>query len=454
VANNWAKWDEERRAQPHLGGRWTSKEGLGTLEKQGVRLTPGHTDPSSPSDITHVTRDSQNLGRVYRHPAGMNWPAYFSVSADKRSIDERGPYQHFEPVEVNADEHGNYKTHDEAVGALLRHHGVPVPKQRSADRVAATVVTGPQSRAVVAGPHTGKRAAPQRGMSDTARNADSVATRIRMNAARTDPITGKKITASTKSSATRVADTIRRPMSIDRVKKIYGKMLTVHRTPSGQPGMIDRHMSALALSPQHHHEIVRQHMEGAYSSGGIHVGNKDAVDMVGTQPYYEHKAGRVISPDRPNEQIGGIYYGVHRQLTLPDDRHSGSVATGSHEFGHALDHAYGGRLSGRPETWASSLPHFQQVFREVTHMHDDSSTQLNPYYTGGSRGTAESGAKEMWAEGYAAWLHGQQRYKTEDERALLIGHEIGASPSEKLRVGRVLLNYFNIQDEKMKEMTA
>jgi hypothetical protein len=116
-----------------------------------------------------------------------------------------------------------------------------------------------------------------------------------------------------------------------------------------------------------------------------------------------------------------------------------------------VDNALGEALSGR-KIPASDLPHFRQVFSEVTHMHDNSKTLLNPYFTGGSRNSEESGRKEMFAEAYGAWADGRTKYKDPDERSLLIGHAIGAAPSEKLRVGKVLRNYFDVQDQKIRDM--
>ncbi len=416
----------------------TSKEGLSALDKKGVTLHVHRSSFSDKGTYTSVMHQNRVVGTI-DHPSGAD--RHFSVNSSRAHMDTRGEY-------TQSHDLGKVATHDRAIEKVLQDHGIESPKLTAADRLASSVVSGPRSSSVVHGPHIGKKAAPEKGMSDTARNADSVATRIRMNAPRTNPLTGEKLTSSTRSADKIAAQVNNKGVTTSRLKSMYGKLLTLHRSRTGKADTIDRHLSALSMSPESHHQLVSEYM--GEKSGGIHLGNKRAIDMKGSATEIYHANGIPILHDRKDENIGGVYFGNHRQLVVPEDTGlSGSVSTASHEFAHALDAAYGKKLSGK-DTPASQLPHFQQVYREVSHMHDNSKTVLNPYYTDKSTGV---GSKEMWAEGYAAWLHGRQRYRTPDEQAMLIGHEIGAAPSEKLRVGRVLKNYFDIQDEKIRDLT-
>lgn len=433
MANNWAKWDELRAKRPELGGQHTSKEGLAVLEKKGIRLEPSHSysghKSSDPVNVTRVLHNNRMIGTV-RHRTGMKSDRFGPYAVDVRKIDQFGPIKESAPLTERT-------THDAAIDAVLREHGLPVP----------STVVGPRTNSVVSRAYTGRRAAPTTDMSAAKRAADSIATRIRMNSARTDPLTGNKLTSST-SSAAKLAARINKPVTTNRLKTLYGKMLVVHRKKSGPSPTIDRHTTALTLSPEHHHRLVSMHMAGS-PTGGIHVGDKPIVEMKGSYVHQAELEGHQLVADRTNAQLGGVYNWVHRQMVVPEDKGlSGSHSTASHEFGHALDRAYGTRLAGR-DVYASELPHFQQVYSEVSHMHDNSKTVLNPYFTDKSTGV---GSREMWAEGYAAWLHGRQEYRTPDEQALLIGHELGAAPTEKLRVGRLLQRYFDIQDEKMREL--
>jgi len=364
------------------------------------------------------------------HPLSGQFP--FVSSAVAYSIDAAGRSKSMVDT-------GNYDRYDQAVAAVLRQHEVFVPRPLQP----SVVVRGRGCRSRVSREYTGKKAAPLADMPHYMRVADSTATRIRMNARRVDPLTGDRV-----AGAPPRPEPLVQPITSARFRAMYRGIVWTHRQRGGDDAMLDRHLAALALSPEHHHRLVSAHML-ASPTGGLHIGNKKAIEMKGAQTWATHKQGKTITHDRPNEKVGGVYYPKLRQLVLPDDTHSGSISTGSHELGHALDSAWGAHLSGS-DTAASHLPHFQQVYNEVTHMHDGTKTVLNPYYTDLS---TSDGPKEMWAEGYAAWLHGRDLYRTADERALLVGNEIGAAPTEKLRVGRVLMNYFDLQDEKMRSTT-
>lgn len=435
MTNNWTTWNELRRHHPRLCGQHTSKTGISTLEKLGVSLTPyqlHHATPSSRIYSTDVNLNGRMVGQVY-HPLDscQGFGSHVRVYTITESVRS-----------ASAEYAGTYGSYDAAVEAILYRSGVQVPDRRPADRV-DVIVCGPRSRTRVSRAYTGGRVTPSTDMGGASRVADSTATRIRMNSARIDPLTGEKSPVSV-----RPAGVVFLPVTASKLKRIYGGLLTVHRRKPGPSDLIDKHLNALMSSPAHHHQIVRDHLAWSFE-GGIHVGDKRAIDMKGTQTHATHAAGHQIVGHWENEKLGGIYYGGPiRQVIIPDDRHGGSVSTASHEFGHSLDYAYGNLLSGKNAT-ASELPHFQQVYAEVNHMHDGSQTILNPYYTDKSAGV---GHKEMWAEGYAAWLHGRWTYRTSDEQALLIGHGIGAAPSERLRVGRLIQNYFDIQDEKMREL--
>lgn len=431
MATNWAEWDIIRTHRPRVAGWYTSKDGLTALGKRGISLDPySPYGPGHFTGSTDIRRNGRLVGLVY-HP--MSDCGSFAAHAQVYTIDADHKGSH-------SFDSGVFSTHDAAISAILRQHGIQVPRPRPINTSTVVARQGYSSR--VRRAYTGPHFTPTSQMDSYARRADSIATRIRMNSVNTDPMTGLKVKRAAKTEPPLV-----QPVTLARIKALYGKMLKIHRRGKGPSAMLDKHLAALQLSPEHHHRLVAEHMAQVHT-GGLHVGDKIATAMVGTQPHAVHALGDQVLKDRPNHKIGGVYYSGLRQLILPDDTHSGSVSTGSHELGHALDYAYGTRLSGT-QCAASSLPHFQQVYNEVTHMHDDSDTVLNPYYTDQS---TSNGPREMWAEGYAAWLHGRDLYRTADERALLIGHEIGAAPSEKLRVGRILQNYFDIQDEKMKAM--
>jgi len=433
---SWQLWDQLRKQRAELRGKWTSREGTDALAKKHVSLHPERSienpdlpeEKRKPHDTTRIRRDGQSLAVITHPHTTFNSGNRFQVNSFRPTVTaEHGPRK-------TVDDLGAFSSHDAAVEAILKSHGIGAPKISSAT-VLAERVSGPREHSIVSGPYEGKRAAPQKGMSETAKRADSIATTIRMN-------TGKR-------SADRIADKVDRPLSFDRVKKLYGGLLRVHRARDGEQGTIDQHMSGLAAMPQAHHLLVSRYLS-EHPEGGIHIGNGRGIDMPGTKLSQLHAQGRSILGDRPNERADGVYSSDVRQAVVGRVEHSGSISTAAHEVGHALDDALGRQLSGR-DVPASQLPHFQQVFSEVTHMHDNSKTLLNPYFTGGSRGTAESGAREMFAEGYAAWVQGRQNYRSPEEQALLIGHQLGAAPSEKLRVGRVIKNYFDIQDQKIRD---
>lgn len=418
MTTDWSHWQQRR---PLLRGSHITPAGLLALSKLDITLA---YDPLFRQ--TTVRCAGFVLGTAHQR---FDWDHPFTVESCRNIIDIQGPRSEYKDLVTTP-------SHDFAIEQILRDHGVE-PPQRVQVPNTSTVDYAYRCRSRISRAYSGPRFTPTADMSEYTRQADSIATRIRMNSARTDPMTGQKSKPTSKRPAPQT------PLA--RLRGLYSKMLTVHRKSGGDPVVTERNLAALALAPDHHHRLVVAHMAQS-PAGGIHVGNQHATRMKGTMPNLVKAMGGQVLDDRPNKRVGGVYYGQLRQMVVPDTAHSASVSTGSHEFGHALDHAWGIRLSGTGQ-WASSLPFFQQVYAEVTHMYDGTPTQLTPYYTDKSTG---SGYREMWAESYAAWLHGTERYSTPDEIALLIGHEIGALPDQKLRVGRVLYNYFDLQDQQMR----
>lgn len=233
--------------------------------------------------------------------------------------------------------------------------------------------------------------------------------------------------------------------SPEELKSIYGDRLHLHEEEKDPDGWIATHVEQLGQIPAVHHEIVAQHMHGA-AMGGIHLSSQHINKTKGS---FSQMTAEAVPGHAPDENTAGMYYELLRQVNVGGFTALGGQSVAAHEFGHALDHAYGKKLSGR-DVWASSLPDFQQVYGEVTHKHDNSKTVMNPYFTHLSGG---DGAAEMWGQSYAAWTRARHRYRTPDEQAQYIGHALDVAPSERLRVGRVLVRYFDRNDQKMRSLS-
>lgn len=442
---SWLKWDQARKEKSSLRGVWTSKEGTEKLSAKKVELHPERDSGQLWS--TRVLHNGKTIGKIVHPKSGSNATASFNPIGIKVGMTrDAGPA----PMYMSK---GLQTTHDAAVESILRHHNIDPPKVSSATKIAERS-TGPFSQSVIHGPHEGRREAPRKGMSETAKNADSVATRIRMNAARHDPITGQKLTTDTRS-ADKLAAKIDKPLSFARIKKIYGEKMRVHRASGRDHSVLDKHMTNLAEIPESHHRLLAEHFNNGMSDkSGIFMSSGRAVDTPGSAARDTHERGEAISGDRPNERQGGMYWWNHRQLHLPEDTHSGSVSTAAHESGHAMDHALGLALSNGTRMRASELPHFQQVYGEVTHSYDDSDVAMHPYYLGKVPGQNGSGPREMFAESYGAWAKGRQMFDNQRDRDLFTGYALGVDPNERRRAGRVLNQYHETNHSKIKEMMS
>jgi hypothetical protein len=414
--NNWARWDAEHRHE-----RLSGPAGRKALKNQGVDLVLRRMKPSyggqSERVRTHVRMDGhpESIG-VIDHP-GPGESHYFAFYKDKEGF-------------VKSSE--AHVSHDRALRAVLAHRGVKTPHVTPEDERAARV-TGPSEHStVVLGPYSGKRAAPSRDMSAAGRFADSTATRIRMNNPRT-PTTAEQLAARSM-----------KPSTVAAVKRIYGDLIKYHRGAhgsAGRKGQIDVHLHDLSQLPEAHHRFLAQHMRGVGGAdAGLHLGEIPTVKMKGTQPYYADTLAKAGAPSwEPKGGWRSINYMNLAHVVISGDP-GGSLATAAHEQGHTMDRALGEHLSGVPGTDASTLPHFRQVYNEVTHAHDDGKTLLNPYYTDDS---TSHGPAEMFAEGYDAHNY----YRGAPNRDEMIGRAIGAAPDQRVRVGRALGRYFDIHDQ-------
>jgi hypothetical protein len=262
------------------------------------------------------------------------------------------------------------------------------------------------------------------------------------------PVPGVRLSRSKESTAKQLADRMDPPVRTPVLKHIYGNLLKVHRVGAPhEQAWIDKHADDLSQVPEKHHQIVADYMRGS-DFGGMHLGAVNPTQMKGTRSYNPAGPGHsILGPHRHDNTVAGVWYPDNRQLVAGGGT-SGTESVVTHEFGHALDAAFGDKLSGRGVP-ASLLPHFQQVRNEVLSRHDNTKTLMNPYYTHLSSG---NGSKEMWAQSYGAWVKSRKTYKSPDERALYIGHALGVAPTERLRVGRALNRYFEINDEKMRNL--
>lgn len=403
---SWEIWDREHRSE-----RLSGPAGRRALDRSGVGL--------------HLDTNNRNEPRVL--------VSHRNIVVGKIDQKNSDRYRaHFMKPNGLTTDLEDFNTHDKAVRAILAHNGISVPKVTSADEMAARIHEPQKHSSVVVGPYTGKRAAPTRDMSAAGRFADSTATRIRMNNPRSA------------TSAEQIAARNQQPTTVSKVKQIYGDLITLHKSgkAGSRRGTVDNHLQDMASLPEAHHRFLARHMQNIRTPDtGIHLGDVPVTQMKGTAPYWSKiltDAGAAVPGSEPVGGWRAVHYFNTAHTVVGSDR-GGSLAAASHELGHGMDRALGTHLNGSP-TNASDLPHFRQVYNEVTHMHDDSPTLLNPYYTDAS---SSHGPSEMFAEAYNAHNY----YRGAPNRDEMIGRAIGAGPDQRVRVGRALGRYFDIHDQ-------
>ncbi|WP_039801916.1 FHA domain-containing protein [Nocardia araoensis] len=155
-----------------------------------------------------------------------------------------------------------------------------------------------------------------------------------------------------------------------------------------------RMVQDIARVPSHIYARVSEHMN-AVPGGGIVIGNRPMLELPGT----ESLAGSTPYGRKPGTSwntVRGVYLGGPRRIVINSGGRGGSLNVVLHEFGHAVDAAYG--TGGK---WLSGSREWRDLHSAMLQS-IGKSKQWNKYYDKPS---------EAFGEAFSAWLHGPQQLR-------------------------------------------
>ncbi|WP_280300903.1 FHA domain-containing protein [Nocardia abscessus] len=155
-----------------------------------------------------------------------------------------------------------------------------------------------------------------------------------------------------------------------------------------------RMVQDLARVPSHIYARVSEHMN-AVPGGGIVIGNRPLLELPGTESLagstpYGRKSGTSWNTVR------GVYLGGPRRIVINSGGRGGSLNVVWHEFGHAVDAAYG--TGGK---WLSDAKEWRDL-HAVMLQTIGKSGKWNNYFDEPS---------EAFGEAFTAWLHGPKQLR-------------------------------------------
>ncbi|MEU5764076.1 FHA domain-containing protein [Nocardia sp. NPDC047648] len=155
-----------------------------------------------------------------------------------------------------------------------------------------------------------------------------------------------------------------------------------------------RMVEDIARVPSHIYARVSEHMN-AVPGGGIVIGNRPMLELPGT----ESLAGSTPYGRKPGTSwntVRGVYLGGPRRIVINSGGRGGSLNVVLHEFGHAVDAAYG--TGGK---WLSDSQGWRDLHSAMLQS-IGKSKQWNSYYDSPS---------EAFGEAFSAWLHGPRQLR-------------------------------------------
>ena len=140
------------------------------------------------------------------------------------------------------------------------------------------------------------------------------------------------------------------------------------------------------------------HLKQLLKASGTKVFVGTRADQTPGWDAYAKATGRSSTDTVPDgRQIGTLsfYIGSRNELYISVNHPGGSVNVYTHELGHAVDLQITGDGS-----WLSNNWDFEDIHNKYIRTND----KIRAYFKEGSRGTAESGRKESFAEGLATYF--------------------------------------------------
>ncbi len=150
----------------------------------------------------------------------------------------------------------------------------------------------------------------------------------------------------------------------------------------------------LARVPSHIYARVSEHMN-AIPGGGIVIGNRPMLQLPGT----ESLAGSTPYGRKPGTSwntVRGVYLGGPRRIVINSGGHGGSLNVVFHEFGHAVDAAYG--TGGK---WLSDAKEWRDLHAAMLQSIGQNA-KWNNYF---------DKPVEAFGEAFTAWLHGPKQLR-------------------------------------------